>query len=166
MLYKRRKCLYRDDCMTKSTLPPKAVIRAARTLERYEVRELLRVAPDRNASLAGPARLLDAIRAWRAVFDPPKVSQRRGENKPSEAEKSLQRRLDAAEARSHLEHIAFQCGIADTECAIQLYLQRCQGMSEIDLSEMDEAKFFSGLRRDYPHIFAPRTPRKPRPSSP
>ena len=63
--------------MAKNTLPPAAVIRAARTLERYEVRELLRVAPDRNASLAGPARLLDAIRAWRAVFDPPKVRIRR-----------------------------------------------------------------------------------------
>ena len=69
--------------MTKSTLPPKAVIRAARTLERYEVRELLRVAPDRNASLAGPARLLDAIRAWRAVFDPPKVLRRRFVPSPS-----------------------------------------------------------------------------------
>jgi hypothetical protein len=57
--------------------PPAAVIRAARTLERYEVRELLRVAPNRDASLVGPARLLDALRAWRAVFDPPKVRVRR-----------------------------------------------------------------------------------------
>jgi hypothetical protein len=45
-------------------------------------------------------------------------------------------------------------------------LQRCQGMSELDLSEMNEAKFFSGLRRRYPHIFAPCTPRKRPPSSP
>ena len=57
----------------RSTFPTAAVIRAARTLERYEVRELLRVAPNRDASLMGPARLLDALRAWRAVFDPPKV---------------------------------------------------------------------------------------------
>ena len=60
-----------------TTLPPAAVIRAARTLERYEVRELLRVAPNRDASLVGPARLLDALRAWRAVFDPPKARARR-----------------------------------------------------------------------------------------
>jgi hypothetical protein len=139
--------------MAKSTLPPKAVIRAARTLERYEVRELLRVAPDRNASLAGPARLLDAIRAWRAVFDPPKTRQRSCENKPSEDEKSLRRRLDAAEARSYLEHIAFQCGIADRECAIQLYVEHCRGLSERQLLMMDEEKFFRGLRRQYPSIF-------------
>ena len=38
---------------------------------------MLRVAPNRDASLVGPARLLDALRAWRAVFDPPKVRVRR-----------------------------------------------------------------------------------------
>jgi len=69
--------------MSINTLPPAAVIRAARTLERYEVRELLRVAPNRDASLVGPARLLDAIRAWRAVFDPPKVLRRRFVPSPS-----------------------------------------------------------------------------------
>ena len=52
---------------------PAAVVRAARLLERFEVKQLLAATPLRDSCLSGPARLLDAIREWRQFFDPPKV---------------------------------------------------------------------------------------------
>ena len=56
---------------------PAAVVRAARLLERFEVKQLLAATPLRDSCLSGPARLLDAIREWRQFFDAPKMRRRR-----------------------------------------------------------------------------------------
>lgn len=64
-----------------------------------------------------------------------------------------ERERDAAQAQANLERIASRVGVKDTDYAIHLYKQHCQGMSEDELSKMDEAKFFEGLRQGHPYIF-------------
>ena len=63
--------------MSREAHAPAAVVRAARLLERFEVKQLLAATPLRDSCLSGPARLLDAIREWRQFFDAPKMRRRR-----------------------------------------------------------------------------------------
>jgi hypothetical protein len=69
------------------------------------------------------------------------------------ARRKAERERDAIEARSNLERIAAKAGVKDTDYAIHLYTQHCQGKSEDELSKMDEDKFFQGLRQSHAYIF-------------
>ena len=67
--------------------------------------------------------------------------------------RKAERERDALEARSNLERIANRCGVKDTDYAIHLYTQHCQGKTEEELSKMDEEAFFNGLRKNHAYIF-------------
>jgi hypothetical protein len=64
-----------------------------------------------------------------------------------------ERERDAIQAQANLERIASGVGVKDTDYAIHLYKQHCQGKTEEELGRMDEAAFFTGLRQNHPYIF-------------
>jgi len=75
-----------------------------------------------------------------------------------QAERSKRRKAErtaqATEARAELERIAARVGITNTDYAIHLFYQAHQAKSEEELAQVDEAKFFEGLRPRHPYLFS------------
>jgi hypothetical protein len=86
---------------------PAAVVRAARLLERFEVKQLMAATPLRDSCLSGPARLLDAIREWRQFFDAPKIRKRR----PRKMSRCQFDEAVAALAKSHVRPVDGQYAV-------------------------------------------------------
>jgi hypothetical protein len=67
--------------------------------------------------------------------------------------KKAERRAQAAEARANLERIAAGCGIKKIGQAIYLFEEAHRGKSVEELGQVDEAKFFEGLRQTDSYLF-------------
>jgi len=82
------------------------------------------------------------------------AEQLRRENaKLSKQNRMLKRQADAEAARTQLSRIAMNVGVKDVDYAITLYERAQSGKSPEEQALMDEAKFFSGLRKTHPLLF-------------
>jgi hypothetical protein len=101
--------------------------------------------------------------------------------KERDEQRRLRRRADnkanAIEAQATLERIAAGAGVKEVSIAIHLFREHCQGKTEDELNNLDEAKFFEGLRASRPYLFGEVTvqtstgtsgtpPAAPRPAGP
>jgi hypothetical protein len=67
--------------------------------------------------------------------------------------RQAEERANAIEADAILDRIAAQCGIQKINQAKLLYREHCAGKTTEELAKMDEAAFFSGLRKTDPYLF-------------
>jgi hypothetical protein len=67
--------------------------------------------------------------------------------------RKAERERDAIVARTNLERIAIDAGVKKVKLAVDTYIEDCDGMTEEQLGQRDEKKWFEDLRKREPYFF-------------
>ena len=130
----------------------------ARPANRPPVAQPNRQEPNQDPQVIPPKNSKDR-KAWERqqarIRDLERQNRQAQEERAAESarRKKAERRAQAAEARANLERIAAGCGIKRIGQAIYLFEEAHRGKSVEELGQVDEAKFFEGLRQTDSYLF-------------